>query len=308
VEQRLRDAMRKFDRARVQFSSISKFGLLELSRQRLRPALSEGSHITCPRCNGTGHIRDTESSALQILRMVQEEAMKDNTAAVHVQVPVEVTSFLLNEKRTEITKIELKQRVTVLLVPNKHIETPNYKLERLRHDDPRLDAPQGQLHHDRGAGRRGRHHSAREGQAQAGAGDQGRAAGPAGAAARADPGTRAGTDGRGARRAPRPKAAAPTDRPPEDRAPRADRGDRGDRGERGEGRRGPRADRPAAPRSEEVRETSDATASAGLRRLRAGSRRWHGHGRRRTRMAAGAAGGVAAAAVKAAPKKASTAN
>ena len=138
VETRLRDALRS-DRARVQFSSISKFGLLELSRQRLRPALSEGSHITCPRCNGTGHIRDTESSALQILRMVQEESMKDNTAAVHVQVPVEVTSFLLNEKRTEITKIELKQRVTVLLIPNPHLETPNYKLERLRQDDPRLE-------------------------------------------------------------------------------------------------------------------------------------------------------------------------
>ncbi len=138
VETRLRDAVRP-DRARVQLSAISKFGLLELSRQRLRPALSEGSHITCPRCNGTGHIRDTESSALQILRMVQEESMKENTAAVHVQVPVEVTSFLLNEKRTEITKIELKQRVTVLLVPNKHLETPNYKLERLRHDDPRLE-------------------------------------------------------------------------------------------------------------------------------------------------------------------------
>ncbi|TBO32497.1 Rne/Rng family ribonuclease [Aquabacterium lacunae] len=138
VEQRLRDALR-FDRARVQFSTISKFGLLEMSRQRLRPALSEGSHITCPRCNGTGHIRDTESSALQILRIIQEESMKDNTAAVHVQVPVEVTSFLLNEKRTEITKIELKQRVTVLLVPNRHLETPNYKLERLRHDDPRLE-------------------------------------------------------------------------------------------------------------------------------------------------------------------------
>jgi ribonuclease E len=138
VEQRLKDALR-YDRARVQFSSISKFGLLELSRQRLRPALSEGSHITCPRCNGTGHIRDTESSALQILRIIQEEALKENTAAVHVQVPVEVTSFLLNEKRTEITKIELKQRTTVLLVPNKHLETPNYKLERLRHDDPRLE-------------------------------------------------------------------------------------------------------------------------------------------------------------------------
>ena len=138
VEQRLRDALRS-DRARVQFSSISKFGLLELSRQRLRPALSEGNHITCPRCNGTGHIRDTESSALQILRIIQEETLKDNTAAVHVQVPVEVVSFLLNEKRTEITKIELKQRCTVLLVPNKHLETPNYKLERLRHDDPRLE-------------------------------------------------------------------------------------------------------------------------------------------------------------------------
>ncbi len=138
VETRLREALRP-DRARVQFSSISKFGLLELSRQRLRPALSEGSHITCPRCNGTGHIRDTESSALQILRMVQEESMKENTAAVHVQVPVEVTSFLLNEKRTEITKIELKQRVTVLLVPNKNLDTPNYRLERLRHDDPRLE-------------------------------------------------------------------------------------------------------------------------------------------------------------------------
>ena len=138
VETRLRDALRP-DRARVQFSTISKFGLLEMSRQRLRPALSEGSHITCPRCNGTGHIRDTESSALQILRMVQEESMKDNTAAVHVQVPVEVTSFLLNEKRTEITKIEMKQRVTVLLVPNKNLDTPNYRLERLRHDDPRLE-------------------------------------------------------------------------------------------------------------------------------------------------------------------------
>ena len=138
VETRLREALRP-DRARVQVSAISKFGLLELSRQRLRPALSEGSHITCPRCNGTGHIRDTESSALQILRMVQEESMRENTAAVHVQVPVEVTSFLLNEKRTEITKIELKQRVTVLLVPNKNLDTPNYRLERLRHDDPRLE-------------------------------------------------------------------------------------------------------------------------------------------------------------------------
>lgn len=138
VENRLRDALRQ-DRARVQFGSISKFGLLEMSRQRLKPTLSEGSSIPCPRCGGSGHIRDTESSALQILRVIQEESLKDSTAAVLVQVPVEVASFLLNEKRTEITKIELKQRINVLLVPNKSLDTPNYKLERLKHDDARLD-------------------------------------------------------------------------------------------------------------------------------------------------------------------------
>jgi ribonuclease E len=138
VENRLRDALRA-DRARVQLGSISKFGLLEMSRQRLRPALSEGASIPCPRCGGSGHIRDTESSALQILRVIQEESMKDNTAAVLVQVPVEVASFLLNEKRTEITKIELQQRIHILMVPNKSLDTPNYKLERLKHDDPRLD-------------------------------------------------------------------------------------------------------------------------------------------------------------------------
>ncbi|MCW5260734.1 Rne/Rng family ribonuclease [Verminephrobacter eiseniae] len=138
VENRLREALRQ-DRARVQFGTISKFGLMEMSRQRLKPALAEGSSIPCPRCGGSGHIRDTESSALQILRIIQEESMKDNTAAVHCQVPVEVASFLLNEKRTEIAKIELRQRVSVLMVPNKTLETPNYRLERLKHDDPRLD-------------------------------------------------------------------------------------------------------------------------------------------------------------------------
>ena len=138
VENRLRDSLRQ-DRARVQFGTISKFGLMEMSRQRLRPALSEGASIPCPRCGGSGHVRDTESSALQILRIIQEESMKDGTAAVHAQVPVEVASFLLNEKRTEIAKIEIKQRISVLLVPNKALETPNYKLERLKHDDPRLD-------------------------------------------------------------------------------------------------------------------------------------------------------------------------
>ncbi|MFP5405018.1 MAG: ribonuclease E/G, partial [Gammaproteobacteria bacterium] len=137
VEQRLRDALR-YDRARVQFSSISKFGLLELSRQRLRPALSEGSHITCPRCNGTGHIRDTESSALQILRMVQEDAMKESTAAVYAQVPVDVATYLLNEKRSELNKLEARLKVEIVLIPNKHLETPHYKTERLRHDDERL--------------------------------------------------------------------------------------------------------------------------------------------------------------------------
>jgi ribonuclease E len=141
VENRLRDALRQ-DRARVQFGTISKFGLMEMSRQRLRPALSEGASIPCPRCGGSGHVRDTESSALQILRIIQEESMKENTAAVHAQVPVEVASFLLNEKRPEIAKIELKQRTHVLLIPNKGLETPNYKLERLKHDDPRLDSIQ----------------------------------------------------------------------------------------------------------------------------------------------------------------------
>ncbi|MCS6762789.1 MAG: Rne/Rng family ribonuclease [Candidatus Protistobacter heckmanni] len=138
VEQRLKEALRH-DRARVQMGKISRFGLMELSRQRLRPALSEGSHVTCPRCNGTGHIRDTESSALQVLRIIQEEAMKENTAAIHCQVPVEVAAFLLNEKRSEINKIETRFKVNILLIPNKHLETPHYKLERLRHDDPRLD-------------------------------------------------------------------------------------------------------------------------------------------------------------------------
>jgi ribonuclease E len=138
VETRLKDALH-FDRARVQMGKISRFGLMELSRQRLRPSLSEGSHVTCPRCSGTGHIRDTESSALQVLRIIQEEAMKENSATIHVQVPVDVAAFLLNEKRGEVLKIETRHRVTVILIPNKHLETPHYKLERIKHDDPRLE-------------------------------------------------------------------------------------------------------------------------------------------------------------------------
>src|SRR5690606_28642311 len=138
VESRLKDALH-YDRARVQMGKISRFGLMELSRQRLRPSLSEGSHVTCPRCNGTGHIRDTESSALQILRIIQEEAMKENSASIHVQTPVDVAAFLLNEKRGEILKIETRHRVTVIMIPNKHLETPHYKLERIKQDDPRLE-------------------------------------------------------------------------------------------------------------------------------------------------------------------------
>ncbi len=138
VENRLRDAL-KHDRARVQTGKISRFGLMELSRQRLQPALSESSYIPCPRCHGVGHIRDTASSALHVLRIIQEEAMKESTAAIHCQVPVDVATFLLNEKRQDIHKIEIRFKVNVLLIPNVHIETPNYEIERLRHDSEKLD-------------------------------------------------------------------------------------------------------------------------------------------------------------------------
>ncbi|MBN8440418.1 MAG: Rne/Rng family ribonuclease [Thauera sp.] len=133
VENRLRDALRH-DRARVQTGKISRFGLLELSRQRLRPALAETSYITCPRCNGTGHIRSTESSALHILRILEEEAMKENTGAVHLQVPVDVATFLLNEKRVDIARIEMRHKVQLIIVPNRHLETPAHEIIRLRHD------------------------------------------------------------------------------------------------------------------------------------------------------------------------------
>ncbi|HZX29797.1 MAG TPA: Rne/Rng family ribonuclease [Rhodocyclaceae bacterium] len=134
VENRLRDALR-FDRARVQMGKISRFGLMELSRQRLRPALAETSYIPCPRCTGTGHIRSTESAALHILRILEEEAMKENTAAVHTQVPVDVATFLLNEKRADVQAIELRHKVNILLIPNTHLETPAHTITRLRHDD-----------------------------------------------------------------------------------------------------------------------------------------------------------------------------
>jgi ribonuclease E len=134
VENRLREGLR-YDRARVQMGKISRFGLMELSRQRLRPALAETSYIPCPRCTGTGHIRSTESAALHILRILEEEAMKDNTGAVHTQVPVDVATFLLNEKRADVAAIEQRHKVNILLIPNVHLETPQHVIERLKHDD-----------------------------------------------------------------------------------------------------------------------------------------------------------------------------
>ncbi|MCX7172784.1 MAG: Rne/Rng family ribonuclease [Proteobacteria bacterium] len=138
VENRLRDALHH-DRARVQTGKISRFGLLELSRQRLRPTLAETSYIPCPRCNGTGHIRSTESSALHILRILEEEAMKENTGALHCQMPVDVATFLLNEKRPDIAKIEMRHKVNLVLIPNIHLETPQHTIVRLRHDQLNLE-------------------------------------------------------------------------------------------------------------------------------------------------------------------------
>ncbi|WP_394809188.1 ribonuclease E/G [Nitrosomonas sp.] len=134
VEARLHEALRQ-DRARIQVGKISRFGLLELSRQRLRPSLGESNYIPCSRCNGTGFIRGTDSSALHVLRIIQEEAMKENTSALHVQLPVDVATYLLNEKRGEIYDIEVRQRINIVLIPNIHIETPNYTITRIRHDE-----------------------------------------------------------------------------------------------------------------------------------------------------------------------------
>ena len=141
VETRLRDAL-KTDRARVQMGKLSRFGLLELSRQRLQPSLGETSHMPCPRCHGTGFIRGIESSALHILRIIQEEAMKDGTNAIHAQVPVDVATFLLNEKRADLFTIEARLRVGVVLIPNIHLETPHYTIARLRSEDsPESESP-----------------------------------------------------------------------------------------------------------------------------------------------------------------------
>ncbi len=134
VEDRLRDAVKQ-DRARIQIGRISRFGLLELSRQRLRPSISESTNITCPRCNGMGVIRSVESLALAILRLIGEEARKDRTAKVIAQLPVDVATYLMNEKREWLHSIEARSEVGVILVPNRYLDTPAYEIRRLRDDE-----------------------------------------------------------------------------------------------------------------------------------------------------------------------------
>ncbi|WP_175405093.1 ribonuclease E [Salinimonas lutimaris] len=134
VENRLKEAVRS-DRARVQLGRISRFGLLEMSRQRLRPSLGESSHRVCPRCSGHGTIRGTESLALSILRIIEEEAIKDNTGQIEAQLPVAVATYLLNEKRKSINVIEKRYNVSLLIIPNANIETPHYEVTRRRPEE-----------------------------------------------------------------------------------------------------------------------------------------------------------------------------
>ncbi|MPV86935.1 transaldolase [Ostreibacterium oceani] len=134
VEDKIRDAIH-IDRARVQLARISKFGLLEMSRQRLRPSIDEASHIVCPRCKGQGSIRSTQSVALSVLRLIEEDAMKENTQKIVVQLPVKVAIFLSNEKRAAISAIEKSNNVSIVLIANESLDTPNFDIQRLRHDD-----------------------------------------------------------------------------------------------------------------------------------------------------------------------------
>ncbi len=137
VEDMLRDAV-KMDRARIQLGRLSRFGLLELSRQRLRPALSETTHIHCPRCSGMGTIRSVESMSLALLRLIGEEARKERTGRVIAQVPVDVATYLMNEKREWLHEIETRDRVSLVIVPNPHLQTPAYSLRRIRDDEKEL--------------------------------------------------------------------------------------------------------------------------------------------------------------------------
>jgi ribonuclease E len=134
VENRLRDAL-KLDRARVQIGRISRFGLLEMSRQRLRPSLGESSQIVCPRCTGQGTIRGVESLSLSVLRVIEEEVMKENTARVIAHVPVDVGTFLLNEKRDLLAMLEARHKIAVMLIPTPALETPNFDVQRIRTDE-----------------------------------------------------------------------------------------------------------------------------------------------------------------------------
>jgi len=134
VENRLKEAVKQ-DRARVQIGRISRFGLLEMSRQRLRPSLGESATHVCPRCHGRGTIRSTESSALSILRLIEEEAIKDNTSQIHAQVPVSVATYLMNEKRESIRRIESRHGIRIFIIPNEHYETPHYEVTRIRIDE-----------------------------------------------------------------------------------------------------------------------------------------------------------------------------
>lgn len=131
VENRLRDALKQ-DRARIQLGRISRFGLLEMSRQRLRPSLGEASLLTCPRCKGQGSIRNVESLALSVLRILEEESMKKNTDKIIAQLPIESATYLLNEKRSVIEQIEKRQNVSIVILPNKHMETPDFDIQRIR--------------------------------------------------------------------------------------------------------------------------------------------------------------------------------
>jgi ribonuclease E len=134
VENRLREAL-KMDRARIQIGRISRFGLLEMSRQRLRPSLGESSQIVCPRCTGQGTIRGVESLSLSVLRIIEEEAMKDNTVRVVARVPVDVGTYLLNEKRELLLELESRHRISVMLIPTPSLETPSYDIQRIRRDE-----------------------------------------------------------------------------------------------------------------------------------------------------------------------------
>ena len=134
VENRLRDAL-KIDRARIQTSRISRFGLLEMSRQRMRPSLGDTTQLTCPRCSGQGEIRNVESVALSVLRILEEEAMKNDTDKVIAHLPIECATFLLNEKRPSIDQIESRLNVRIIVLPSKHLETPAYDIERIKSKD-----------------------------------------------------------------------------------------------------------------------------------------------------------------------------